>query len=861
MFRSLLSLSRTVLLYYSSVLLIGANYARAQDVETDKRLSYRETRSLFYTGQYQEALQAAIAGRKDSPWDKDWWQLEGEILTTLGRYEEAYNVLKEAVDRQPYDMRLRLSVHKAALFADDNEYAEQQLREISHIISSRNRFRIDPDTIVAIGEAALMMGIEPRLVLENFFKRAQNERNPPASAFLAKGRLALDKGDYNLASRSFQEGVEIFPENPDLWFGLAKSFINGDRTQLAINADKALSINDRHAPTLLLLADHLIDAESYDEAELNLDKILQVNDRHPEAFALKAVIAYIKEDKEQGDLYRDQALSSWSRNPNVDYLIGKKLSQKYRFAEGSSFQREALLNDPQFSPARIQLAQDLLRLDRDIEGWRLASEAHDADPYDITAYNLVSLRDKMDQFVTLETDRFRIKMAANEAPIYGQRALELLQDAYEHLSQKYDIELDHRVTVEIYPDPSDFQVRTFGMPGNPGFLGVCFGPVFTMNSPSSQRANWESVMYHEFCHVITLSITKNRMPRWLSEGISVYEERLHDSSWGQMMTVDYKERILEDRMQHIGEMSAAFMRARSDEDIQFAYYQSALVTRFLVETYGMEAMKATLKDLGDGVFMNEALARHFAPLKTLNQNFVTFAKAEAKQLGGKYVFKKDDGMLGQILQSVNPKPNYFEELEAATKLIEEESWEQAKEALETLSVQAGYIPGDANAHIHLAKCYRELGETELEKLALTKIAENEGSALRPVVRLLEIAKNEEDWHAVQQWSNRWLAINPMAPTPWQNLLDAEEVLENGEEVIKVGETLLALEPPNLASIHYRVARQYENSNVEEARKHTLMALEEAPRFRQAYQLLRDLQKEEPIPQPTQSLIDLEVFVQ
>ncbi len=820
-----------------------------------------QTRAQYYAGQYEEALQAASKGRENSPWDKDWWQLEGEILTTIGEYEKAFSLLKEGVDRQPYDLRLRLSLRKAALFADEMEFAERQDREISSIISSSNRYRIQADTLVAIGEAALTMGIEPRLILENFFKKAQRETNPPASAFLAMGRLALDKGDYKLASKTYQEGLQIFPENPDLWFGLASSFLNGDRTQMAANADKALAINKHHLPTLLLLADHLIDAEAYDEAQLNLDKILHVNDRHPQAHALKAAIAFIQEDEEQGDAHRERALSTWSRNPEVDYLIGKKLSQKYRFLEGSAFQREALLSDRDFSPARIQLAQDLLRLDRDTEGWELASEAHEEDPYDITAYNLVSLHDKLDEFVTLETDRFRIKMAAKEAPIYGERALKLLEDAYQSLSSKYGIELDHRVTVEIYDNPSDFQVRTFGMPGNPGFLGVCFGPVFTMNSPASQRANWESVMYHEFCHVITLSITRNRMPRWLSEGISVYEEKLHDSSWGQMMTVDYRERILEDRMKHIGEMSAAFMRARDDKDIQFAYFQSALVTRFLVESYGLEAMKAVLYDLGDGVSMNDALAQHFAPLKTLNSNFVVFAKAEAKKMGGNFAFKKNEGMLDQILQSVNPKSNYFDELEAAKGLMDEENWEQAKESLEALTIKAGYIPGDANAHIYLATCYRELEQTELEKLALTQIAENEGSALRPVARLLEIANKEEDWEAARRWSHRWLAINPMATTPWQILFDAEEVLENSKEAINVGETLLALDPPNLASIHYRVARQYQDSNSEQARKHTLMALEEAPRFREAYQLLTDLQKQESIPEPAKPLLDLEVMIQ
>ncbi len=39
------------------------------------------------------------------------------------------------------------------------------------------------------------------------------------------------------------------------------------------------------------------------------------------------------------------------------------------------------------------------------------------------------------------------------------------------------------------------------------------------------------VLWHEFCHVITLQKTGNKIPRWLSEGISVFEERRADVRW------------------------------------------------------------------------------------------------------------------------------------------------------------------------------------------------------------------------------------------------------------------------------------------------------------------------------------------
>ena len=93
--------------------------------------------------------------------------------------------------------------------------------------------------------------------------------------------------------------------------------------------------------------------------------------------------------------------------------------------------------------------------------------------------------------------------------------------------EKYGVTLTEPVIVEIFPQQKEFAVRTFGLPGADGLLGVCFGRVVTANSPASQGehpANWEAVLWHEFCHVVTLSKTRNKMPRWLSEGISVYEE-------------------------------------------------------------------------------------------------------------------------------------------------------------------------------------------------------------------------------------------------------------------------------------------------------------------------------------------------
>ena len=57
-----------------------------------------------------------------------------------------------------------------------------------------------------------------------------------------------------------------------------------------------------------------------------------------------------------------------------------------------------------------------------------------------------------------------------------------------------------------------------------GALGACFGRVVTMDSPRARppgEFNWGATLWHELAHVITLQLSNQRVPRWLTEGISV----------------------------------------------------------------------------------------------------------------------------------------------------------------------------------------------------------------------------------------------------------------------------------------------------------------------------------------------------
>ena len=104
--------------------------------------------------------------------------------------------------------------------------------------------------------------------------------------------------------------------------------------------------------------------------------------------------------------------------------------------------------------------------------------------------------------------------------------LDLVNRTIDTYSKRYGFELKEPVIVELYPDHDDFAVRIAGLPGI-GLLGVTFGYLVAMDSPTGRADDdfhWGTTLWHEMAHVFTLEATNHLVPRWFSEGVSVYEE-------------------------------------------------------------------------------------------------------------------------------------------------------------------------------------------------------------------------------------------------------------------------------------------------------------------------------------------------
>lgn len=829
-----------------------------------------EAQALYSTGNYTQAVAAAQAGLAERPYSEDWQELLTESLLTLGRYTEAQTVVSNTLSQGRPSLRVCWLAHDVFLANGRKQDADQM---VDLIIQSLTRSRVDSATsLAALGRAALLKGLDPKLVLDRMYDPAKKADPKSRAVYLAIGELALQKHDFALAARTFQEGLKQLPDDPDLLHGLAQAYEPSDPALMGETLEAALAHNSNHVASLLLVADHAIDAEAYAQANEYLNRVLKINPWNPEAWSYRAVIATLRNQPKEAATAQTNALKFWPTNPRVPHLIGLKLSQQYRFAEGAALQRKALRFDADYLPAKTQLAQDLLRLGEETQGWQLADEVQKADNYNVTANNLMSLHDAMRKFEVLTNEHFQVRMASQEAALYGPRVLELLSQAHKTLVAKYGGALAKPTLVEVFTSQADFGVRTFAMPQNDGYLGVCFGNVITANSPGAYPGhpfNWEGMLWHEFCHVVTLNLTHNKMPRWLSEGISVYEERQANPTWGERLTPRYREMILGDDLTPVGNLTAAFLMPPSGEHLQFAYYESSLVVQFIVERFGFSKLQAILRDLGEGMEINQAIATNTVAMDTLEKDFAAYAKNIARNMGPKLDWERPEPVGRQSLARVgsrrltppSPQPvepagptgldravwakahptNFYAMLGQAQELVEKKDWPAAKPVLQRLIESC---PEALSAYPMLAETYRALGETNAEQQVLERLAERDDTATPAYLRLMELARDAQDWQAVVLNARRYRAVNPLVPVSYRYLADAGEKTGDVRSSIEACRALLRLDPADPAELHYRLARLLNTIGDPAARREVLQALEEAPRYREALRLLLELHKPE-----------------
>ncbi len=512
------------------------------------------------------------------------------------------------------------------------------------------------------------------------------------------------------------------------------------------------------------------------------------------------------------------------------------------------FGREAVALDAESWPGHAVLGVNLLRVGSMEEGRRHLEIAFEGDPYDVWTKNTLDLLDTFAGYETARSGRFELIVDDGEAEILGVYLPDLAEEAYARLARRYGYRPEAPIRVEVFRSHADFSVRTIGLVGL-GALGVSFGPVIAMDSPSAREPgdfNWGSTFWHELAHTFHLGMSDGRVPRWFSEGLAVYEERRARPGWGGDVTPSFLLAHLEGRLLSVGELNRGFARPSYPEQVIHSYYQASLVCELIEREAGWGALVGMLHAYRDGLTDEEAFQSVLGTdVDDFSDRFFAYLEdrfaGPLKALAPARVFEGQPSR-EELKERAAADPNDFiAQLSYGHVLAEGGRYDEAIPYMERAKAAFPEFAGAGSPYHYLAFIYRERGElerAEAELAALTAINERD---LEANLALAEIRQALDDKTGAAEALARTAYIYPYDPTPHVRLAELYAATGDLAGAVRERRAVLALDPVDRVEALYQLARAYYAAgDLGSARRTVLSALERAPAYEAAQELLLEI---------------------
>lgn len=652
------------------------------------------------------------------------------------------------------------------------------------------------------------------------------------------GRLYLQTHQYSDAAELFSEALRAFPNDVHAKLGLASVFAERFEGQARPLVEEALKQDADLIEGHLLTASMNLEEGKLDAAEQALDRAMRLvtKEKLPplEVYALRASLEMSRGGNP--DPWVKRILDYNPRYGAVYEQLAHFEIMRRRYKEATVLLRRAVEVQPDLWSAQAELGSNLLRLGIVDEARTHLQAAYSGDPYSPTTVNSLRLLDRIDEFaisedpVVIEPDTYevRLRLHKKEADVLRPYVLDLTGRSIKSFTQRYGFKLREPVTVEMYPDHDDFGVRVAALPGI-GLLGVTFGYVVAMDSPSGRAPgdfHWGSTLWHEMAHVFTLEVTDHHVPRWLSEGISVFEEWRTGPTPGVAVPPEVMAALDKKQFLPIAELDSGFIRPSYPNQVQVSYMQSGLVCLFIEQRWGFEQLGALLRQFDGKRTTAEAVQATFkiAP-EAFDKEFDTFVRTR----------------FANLLANLN---EWQTQQQAAGQAIQKERWADAIEpARRAVALYPENVGGDS-AHLLLAHALEKLNRRPDAIVALEDYRRAGGwdpGALKQLALWLDEAGRTEQATDVLVSLNYSDPLNPGLHTQL-----GERLLTAGRarDALREFEALLGLNALDQAPAHYGMARALrELGDKAGSRRHLLDALATAPHYKPAQALLLQMIEE------------------
>jgi len=520
-----------------------------------------------------------------------------------------------------------------------------------------------------------------------------------------------------------------------------------------------------------------------------------------------------------------------------------------RYHDAVAQATEGVELDPQNWEAWGLLGMNQLRIGEIDQGRANLEKAFEGDPYNPWFKNSLDLLDDFGNFTIRSSEHFQLFLRNDEADLLATYLIPIAEEAYDSLSRHYGVEPELPVRAEFYPSHADFSVRTLGEAGL-GALGVSFGKVLVMDSPTARQLgeyNWASVFWHELSHTFHLALSADRVPRWFSEGLAVHEQRKARQGWGHQPTVPWIQALAAGRLKKVSELDDGLMRPDYPEQIVFTYLEASLVFQVIEDRWGFDKIVDMIHAYRDGG-TTESIFRDVlgVPLDQFDEEFDDYLherfRGPLQALAPIADQPAGTAEIPALQEFVRRHPgDFIGRMRLGAMLLRDERLDEAEEQFQA-ALQMWPEYGEADSpYWFLAQIHRKQGDLEQAAAALhrmNELSESNYTALVTEADVLEELGRPADAAAAL---NKAVLVWPYEMEVHQRLAALATSVGNHEEAVRERKAVVALGPVDKAEANYQLAlAQRDAGDATGARRSVLLALEVAPNYGAALELLLEL---------------------
>ncbi len=832
----------------SILLKVPASDSQWVDVQRDL------VRAYTTVGKYDEAELLARRVTAGKGGDRLWNTL-GEVLAIRGRRAAAESAFTKSIASHAPDS-LSAQLNLAVLHYDSGDH-DRAMKEFDRFIDVYNGSAgadLNSEELADVAIAVEYLGEnDPQLFKDALkaFDRALSVDPANADARNKLGELFLDKYNFAQAQTTFEETLQSNPNDPRALLGAARRLQADGRPGGDSLLREALTVNPEYVEARTLHAEVFLDLDDMPAAQAEIDRALKVNPTAAHTLAVAAAIKYLSHDQAGFEAIRQRALALNPKDADFYGTVGELAAQVRLYTAAADFASQGVALDPKSWHDWSVRGLNELRLGKVDEGRKSLETSFGGDPYNVWVKNTLDLLDTYKNYDLIPSDHFVFMIEKDESAILSVYVKALAESAYVTFARKYAYTPPPPVRVEIFRSHADFSVRTVGLAGL-GALGVSFGTTLAFDSPAAKDEagpfNWGSTMWHELAHTFTLGTTDNRIPRWFSEGLSVYEEHHAKPGWGFGVTPDFLAAFKAGKLVPVSRMNDGFTHPAFPEQVQLSYYQASLVCELIARDYGGDAaILKMLQGYKNGLSTDQVFQQMLnVDIKTFDKKFDDYIKTRFAGVLPSLATEPPEinrSMTVDELKALAAKSptDFGTQMLVGAALGAQGRFDDAIPLLERARAMFPEYGGDDSPYALLAAAYEKKGDTAKETEMLSAWTSLTETNIKALEKLADLLQARGDAKGAAEALDRAMFVNPFDLASHRRLADLYTQAGNKQLAIRERAAIVALGPVDRADALYQLAlAQHVAGDDTHARTSLLRALEEAPNYEKAQTLLLEI---------------------